>query len=111
MKTKASISLKSRDEKAKRFEAGIGVPDNCRELVISTATFYKWPACYMVLKRDLLQQFNFSDSQKTDLLKYIENNLSAMYTVSLRVAFKLAMLIQDDPHDWRSLADDGLIKN
>ena len=67
--------------------------------------------CYMVLKRDLLQQFNFSDSQKADLLKYMEDNLSAMYTVSLRVAFKLAMLIQDDPHDWKSLADDGLVKN
>lgn len=67
--------------------------------------------CYMVLKRDLLQQFNFSDSQKADLLKYMEDNLSVMYTVSLRVAFKLAMLMQDDPHDWKSLADDGLVKN
>ena len=30
----------------KRVEAGIGVPDICRELGISTATFYKWRAKY-----------------------------------------------------------------
>ena len=28
----------------KRVEAGIGVPDICRELGICTATFYKWRA-------------------------------------------------------------------
>jgi len=26
----------------KRVEAGFGVPDICREMGISTATFYKW---------------------------------------------------------------------
>ena len=67
--------------------------------------------CFMVLKRDLLQQFNFSDTQKNELLAYMEANLSSLYTVSLRVAFKLAMLIQADPGNWKSLADDGLIKN
>ena len=30
----------------KRAEAGIAVPDICRELGISTATFYKWRAKY-----------------------------------------------------------------
>ncbi len=65
----------------------------------------------MVLKRDLLSQFNFSEDQKTALLTYMENNISKMHTVSLRVAFKLAMLIQLDPINWKSLADDGLIKN
>ena len=29
-----------------RVEAGFGVPDICRELGISTATFYKWRAKY-----------------------------------------------------------------
>ncbi len=28
----------------KRVEAGIGLPDTCREPGIRTATFYKWPA-------------------------------------------------------------------
>jgi DNA polymerase III delta prime subunit len=67
--------------------------------------------CFMVLKRDLLKEFNFTNTQKTQLLKYIEENLSCMNTVSLRVAFKLAMLIQDDPLGWKSLADDGLVNN
>ena len=30
----------------KRVEAGIAVPDLCRELGISSATFYKWRAKY-----------------------------------------------------------------
>ena len=30
----------------KRAEAGLAVPDLCRELGISTATFYKWRAKY-----------------------------------------------------------------
>ena len=30
----------------KRVEAGFAVPDICRELGISTATFYKWRATY-----------------------------------------------------------------
>ena len=30
----------------KRVEAGFAVPDICRELGVSTATFYKWRAKY-----------------------------------------------------------------
>ena len=30
----------------KRVESGIGVPDICRELGVSSATFYKWRAKY-----------------------------------------------------------------
>ena len=30
----------------KRVDAGLGVPDVCRELGISTGTFYKWRAKY-----------------------------------------------------------------
>ena len=30
----------------KRVESGIGVPDICRELDVSSATFYKWGSKY-----------------------------------------------------------------
>jgi putative transposase len=33
-------------DRVKRVEAGIGVPDICRELGISKSTFYKWRAKY-----------------------------------------------------------------
>ena len=33
-------------DSVKGVEAGIGVPDICRELGISTETFYKWHAKY-----------------------------------------------------------------
>nr|WP_230945994.1 transposase [Burkholderia territorii] len=34
----------------KRVEAGLAVPDLCRELGISTATFYKWRSKYGGMK-------------------------------------------------------------
>jgi putative transposase len=33
-------------EALKRVDAGLAVPEICRELGISTATFYKWRAKY-----------------------------------------------------------------
>ena len=33
-------------DSVKRVESGISAPDICRELGISTATFYKWRAKY-----------------------------------------------------------------
>ena len=33
-------------EALKRVDAGLAVPDICRELAISTATFYKWHSKY-----------------------------------------------------------------
>ena len=33
-------------EALKRVDAGLAVPDICRELAISTATFYKWRSKY-----------------------------------------------------------------
>ncbi len=48
----------------KRVEAGIGVPDICRDLAISTATFYKWGATYgsmdvsMMLRMKELEEEN-----------------------------------------------------
>jgi len=33
-------------EALKRVEAGLAVPEICRELGVSTATFYKWRAKY-----------------------------------------------------------------
>ena len=67
--------------------------------------------CFMVLKRDLLKQFNFNDAKKDEILKFIEENLACMHTVSLRVAFKLAMLMEVDQNNWQIMAKDGLLKN
>ncbi len=65
--------------------------------------------CYMVTRKELLKQFNLSEFQKHELLKYIDDNLDRMHTVSLRLAFKIATLMEADPLNWKSMADDGLI--
>lgn len=65
--------------------------------------------CFMVLKKDLLKQFNLTADQKWELLKFIEDNLAGMHTVSLRVAFKLAMLMTIEQDNWKTLAIDGLV--
>ncbi|KRB12168.1 transposase [Achromobacter sp. Root170] len=33
-------------EAIKRVDAGLAVPERCREMGISSATFYKWPSKY-----------------------------------------------------------------
>jgi transposase-like protein len=56
----------------KRVEAGFGVPDICREMGISTATFYKWRAkygCITFLLLDPLQKGRITDQPSHDLLR------------------------------------------
>ena len=45
-------------DSVKRVEASIGVPDMCRELGISTATFYKWRAKYGGMDVSMMSRMN-----------------------------------------------------
>jgi putative transposase len=38
----------------KRFEAGLAVPDLCRELGVSVATFYKWRSKYYRMRISII---------------------------------------------------------
>lgn len=67
--------------------------------------------CYMVIKRDLLKEFDLTNIQKHELLDFIHENLEKMNTVSLRAAFKTAILMKVDPTNWRNMAVDGLIQD
>ena len=42
----------------KRVDAGLAVPDACRELGISSTTFYKWRAKYGGLEASELKRVN-----------------------------------------------------
>jgi transposase-like protein len=42
-------------EALKRVEGGLSVPELCRELGISSATFYKWRAARRQIKIDYIQ--------------------------------------------------------
>jgi len=62
----------------KRVDAGLAVPDVCRELGISTATFYKWRAKYGGMDASMMTRMKELESENARLKKmYIEEKLKA----------------------------------
>jgi putative transposase len=62
----------------KRVEAGLGVPDICRELGISTATFYKWRAKYGGMDVSMMSRMKELEEENRRLKKmYLEEKLKA----------------------------------
>jgi len=65
-------------EALKRVESGLGVPDICRELGISTATFYKWRAKFGGMDTSLMARMKELEEENRRLKKmYIEEKLKA----------------------------------
>ena len=62
----------------KRVDAGLAVPEVCRELGISTATFYKWRAKYGGMDTSMMARMKELEAQNARLKKmYIEEKLKA----------------------------------
>ena len=62
----------------KRVDAGLAVPDVCRELGISSATFYKWRAKYGGMDASMMARMKELESENARLKKmYIEEKLKA----------------------------------
>ena len=62
----------------KRVEAGLAVPEVCRELGISTTTFYKWRAKYGGMDTSMMARMKELESENARLKKmYIEEKLKA----------------------------------
>ena len=62
----------------KRAEAGLAVPDLCRELGISTATFYKWRARYGGMDVSMMARMKELEAENVRLRKmYVEEKLKA----------------------------------
>ncbi|MEN9760646.1 MAG: hypothetical protein RI906_472 [Pseudomonadota bacterium] len=60
----------------KRVDAGLGVPDVCRELGISTATFYKWRAKYGGMDVSMMSRLKELEEENRRLKKmYLEEKL------------------------------------
>ena len=65
-------------EALKRVDAGLAVPKICRELVISTATFYKWRAKYGGMDTSMIARMKELEAENARLKKmYIEEKLKA----------------------------------
>ncbi len=62
----------------KRAEAGLAVPDLCRELGISSATFYKWRAKYGGMDVSMMARMKELEAENARLRKmYVEEKLKA----------------------------------
>ena len=62
----------------KRVEAGLTVPDVCRELGISVATFYKWRAKFGGMDASLMARMKELEEENRRLKKmYIEEKIKA----------------------------------
>jgi putative transposase len=62
----------------KRAESGVAVPDLCREVGISSATFYKWRAKYGGMDTSLMGRMKELEAENARLKKmYIEEKLKA----------------------------------
>ena len=62
----------------KRVDAGLAVPVLCRELGISSATFYKWRAKYGGMDVSMIARLKELEAENTRLKKmYAEERLKA----------------------------------
>ena len=62
----------------KRVDAGLAVPDVCRELGISSATFYKWRAKYGGMDTSMMARMKELEAENARLKKmYIEEKPKA----------------------------------
>jgi len=62
----------------KRVEAGIAVPDLCRELGISSATFYKWRAKYGGMDTSMMVRMKELEEENRRLKRmYAEERMKA----------------------------------
>ena len=60
----------------KRVEAGFAVPDICRELGVSTATFYKWRSKYGGMDVSLMSRMKELEEENRRLKKmYLEEKI------------------------------------
>ena len=65
-------------EALKRVEAGLPVPELCRELGISTATFYKWRAKFGGMDTSMMARMKELEEENRRLKKlYIDEKLKA----------------------------------
>lgn len=62
----------------KRAENGIAVPDLCRELGISTATFYNWRSKYGGMDVSMMARMKELEAENARLRKmYVEEKIKA----------------------------------
>jgi hypothetical protein len=63
---------------------------------------------FMIIKKNLLGQFNLTNESIADILDYINENSNEFHNLSLRTAIKAADLIKTFGSEWKKFAKEGL---
>ncbi len=97
----------------KRAEAGLAVPEVCRELGISSATFYKWRSKYGGMDVSLMARMKELEAENARLRKmYVEEKLKAeIVTEALEKSGEAISSPRDGPTcraESRRVDSDGL---
>ena len=66
--------------------------------------------CFMVLERGLFTSLGVPEEHQKMLLEYIDENKKRLNTVSLRTVVKLSNIFKINPKDWRTMANQGMLK-
>lgn len=83
----------------------------CLQISDGTTESLYLQVCFMVVKKGLLNNFGLTGARQSEILDYIGENLDRLHKISLRLAMKLASLVQANPKEWRSMADSGLLND
>jgi hypothetical protein len=63
-----------------------------------------------IVNDGMLQEFEFEEAQKAELLTYIESNVADLRELSLRMVLKLAELRQNFPDTWQRMAQESCMR-
>ena len=94
------LSIHLRAIKDRSFPMQIGSDDKATRMTMIS---------FMVLRQDMLKDYNFSEAEKAQLLDYLSSNLSRLQSISLRTMVKLATLYKLDSTDWRDMGIASLL--
>jgi len=63
-----------------------------------------------IVKDGMLNDYNFNDEDKLDIVEYIDVNKTKLRELSLRTVLKVADLHKSFPSSWREVADVTVLK-
>lgn len=66
--------------------------------------------CFMVLERNIFTNLGVPEEYQMMLLEYIDENKKRLNTVSLRTVVKLANIFRMNRTNWKTMANQGLLK-
>jgi len=80
------------------------------DLTINT-TREKFLRCKQIVQDGMLRKYGFNETEKQEILDFVEENQENLRELSLRMVSKIADLYKMSPKRWRQLAENTCIRN